>query len=136
LLPITDDSIVTNKPIIIPNIELLKNTVIIDNNPRLKIYEFIIKFPENTELDVMKIIENIENNILIKRLNNRLNTLDNDDISYKTSIWYDEGWRIVVRFIWKWDDNLNKQLSRKIMWYILSLKKNEKDDKKNENTES
>ena len=135
LLPISEEGILTNKPIIIPNVELLKNTVIKDEWPETFLYEYEIKLPNDTKIDIMKMVEHIEQNILLKRLNNRLASLVWWEDSFRTSMWFDKFWRIFVKFIWRWDDILNKQIERKIMWYITKLKKDEREEEERKKEE-
>ena len=118
LLPITNEWIFSNKPIVIPNVDLLKNTVIKDNNPEAYIHDYELKFAADLWIDVIQLVESIENNILLKHLNNRLNTLAWNEESFRTSIWFDRFWRILITFTRRWDDVLNKRIERKIMWMI------------------
>jgi hypothetical protein len=65
---------------------LLKSTVIKDKNPEISLYRFKIKLPNDTKIDIMKMLEYIEQNILLKRLNNRLSSLIGSEDSFRTSI--------------------------------------------------
>ena len=132
LLPLTDEGIFANKPIIIPNVELLKNKIIKDENAETFIHRYELKFDLDLWLDVIQLVENIETNILLKRLNNRLNSLIWNEDSYRTSIGFDKYWRISIEFIWRWDDILNKKIERKIMWFFTKTVAIEEDRKKSE----
>lgn len=126
LLPMTDEWIFSNKPIVIPNYRLLKEEVIRDEAPEKIIHKYILKFSVDLGLDTLKLVEEIEQNILTKHLHFRLNTLEWNEESFRTSMWFDRFWRIEITFIWKWDDILNKRIERKIMWYFtktVELKK-------------
>jgi len=133
LLPVSEEWILTNKPIIIPNVNLLKNTVVKDKNPEIIFYRYKVVLPNDTTIDIMKMLEYIEQNILIKRLNNRLSSLQWSEDSFRTSIWFDDSWKIVINFVWRADDLLNKQIERKIMWYVMSLLKEERETKELKN---
>ena len=132
LLPMSDEWIFANKPIVIPNVDLLKETVIKDNNPESYIHVYTIKFDLSLWLDVIAITEYIENNILIKHLNNRLNTITWSDESFRSGHTFDRFWRININFTWRWDDLLNKKIERKIMWYFTNMVKVEKEKRSQE----
>lgn len=128
LLPMTDEWIFSNKPIVIPNFKLLKEEVIKDDSPEKIVHNYILKFSLDLQLDTLKLVENIEQNILTKHLHFRLNTLWWNEESFRTWMWFDRFWRIEIVFIWKWDDILNKRIERKIMWLFtrtVELKKKE-----------
>ena len=128
LLPMTEQWIFSNKPIIIPNYRLLKEEVIRDQAPEKIIHSYILKFSLDLWLDTIKLVEDIENNILTKHLHFRLNTLAWNEESFRTSMWFDRFWRIEITFTWKADDVLNKRIERKIMWFFtktVELKKKE-----------
>jgi len=135
LLPMTEQWIFSNKPIIIPNYRLLKEEVIRDESPDKIIHNYILKFSLDLWLDTIKLVEDIENNILTKHLNFRLNTLAWNEESFRTSMWFDRFWRIEIIFTWKWDDILNKRIERKIMWLFtrtVELKKKELEEEQKE----
>ncbi len=132
LLPMTKEWIFANKPIVIPNYKLLKDEVIKNKEPKLFLHRFFLRFHVDLELDILKLTEEIEQNILLKHLHLRLNTLDWNEEIYRTSIRFDKFWRIEIEFIWKWDDVLNKRIERKIMWLfgrVLEEKKKQKEEK-------
>lgn len=118
LIPITNEGIFNNKPIIIPNVELLKNTVIKDEFPTTFLYNYEIKYNQSLWLDSIKLVDEIEKNILSKIIKYRLNTLLGNEEIFRTSIWYDNLWKISVKFLWRWDDILNKKLEKEIIWYL------------------
>jgi len=131
LLPMTEQWIFSNKPIIIPNYRLLKEEVIRDESPEKIIHNYVLKFSLDLGLDTIKLVEDIENNILTKHLHFRLNTLAWNEESFRTWMWFDRFWRIEITFTWKWDDVLNKRIERKIMWFFtktVELKKKELED--------
>ncbi len=118
LLPMTEEWIFSNKPIVIPNYRLLKEEVIRDDSPEKLIHNYILKFSLDLWLDTIKLVEDIENNILTKHLHFRLNTLAWNEESFRTSMGFDRFWRVEIKFMWKWDDILNKRIERKIMWFF------------------
>lgn len=118
ILPLTREWIFINKPVYIPHINILRESVIKDNSAWTFIHKFEITIKDDWCLDVMKFVEWVEQNILTKFLSNRLSSINWWSDFYRTSFERTHLWHIVVVFIWKWDDILNKKVERKIIWYV------------------
>jgi len=116
VLPMTKEGIFANKPIIIPNFKLLKEEVIIDHTPEVFIHNYELIFKNEQNIDILQLVENIEQNILLKHLHYRLSSLAWSEESFRTSIWFNRYWNVRIVFTWRWDDILNKRIERKIVW--------------------
>ncbi len=121
LMPLTKEWIFKNKPIYVPHINILKESVTKDISAWTIIHNFELTIRDDWNLDIMKFIEWVEQNILTKFLSNRLSSLSWLNDTYRTSFERTNMWHIVVVFIWKWDDILNKKVERKIVWYLYRL---------------
>jgi hypothetical protein len=136
ILPLTDEGIFKNKPIYIPNINILKENVTKDLSAEQIIHRFQLTIREDSWIDIMKFVEEIEMNILTKFLHNKLASIKWTSDTFRTSFKNTNFWHIIVEFIWRDEDNLNKKVERKIMWYfwkVLSdIKKAKEESEKDE----
>lgn len=136
ILPLTDEGIFKNKPIYIPNINILKENVTKDLSAEQIIHRFQLTIREDSWIDIMKFVEEIEMNILTKFLHNKLASFKWTSDTFRTSFKNTNFWHIIVEFIWRDEDNLNKKVERKIMWYfwkVLSdIKKAKEESEKEE----
>jgi len=135
LLPLTREGIFKNKPVYIPHINILKENVVKDITADNFIHKFEITIRDDSWIDVMKFLEEVETNILTKFLHNRLSSITATNDFYRISFDRTNFGHIVVVFVWRWDDILNKKVERKIIWFfsksILDIKK-EKEKKEEE----
>lgn len=121
ILPIADEWIFKNKPIYIPNINILKENVTKDITPNHIIHRFQLTIREDSWVDIMKFVEEVELNILTKFLNNRLSSLDWSNDTYKTSFKNTTFWHTIIEFVWIDEDTLNKKVERKIIGYLWRI---------------
>lgn len=135
LLPLTREWIFKQKPIYIPHINILKENVTKDITADNFIHKFEITIRDDSWIDTIKFIEDVEKNILTKFLHNRLSSITWEDDFFRISFDRTNFWHIVVVFVWRWDDLLNKKVERKIIWFfsksIIDIKK-EKEKKEEE----
>jgi len=134
LLPMTKEGIFKQKPVFIPHINILKENVTKDITADNFIHQFEITIRDDSWIDIMKFLEEVENNILLKFLHNRLSSITNTNDFYRISFDRTNFWHIVVVFVWRWDDILNKKVERKIIWFfsksILDIKKEKEEQEK------
>lgn len=127
LLPLTREWVFKNKPIYVPHINILKENVTKDITADTFIHKFEITIRDDSWIEIMKFLEDIENNILIKFLHNKLDSITNTNDFYRISFDRTNFWHIVVVFVWRWDDILNKKVERKIIWFfsksLIDIKK-------------
>lgn len=134
LLPLTKEWIFKNKPIYIPHINILKENVTKDITADNFIHKFEITIRDDSWIDVMKFIEDVENNILTKFLHNKLSSITWTNDFFRVSFDRTNFGHIVVVFTWRWDDILNKKIERKIIWFfsksllLIKLEKEKKED--------
>ncbi len=137
LMPLTKEWLFINKPVYIPHINILKESVVKDITPWNYIHNFEVTIRDEWSLDVMRFIEWVEQNILTKFLSSRLSSLNWINDTFRTSFQRTQVWHLVVVFTWKWDDILNKKLERKIIWYLFRIvndsKKNKELEEKQKN---
>lgn len=129
LTPLTKEWIYKEKPIYIPHINILKENVTKDITADTFIHKFEITIKEDSWIDVMKFIDDIENNILSKFLHNRLTNINWIKDFFRISFDRTNFWHLVVVFVWKWDDLLNKKVERKIIWFFNRLSREIKKEK-------
>jgi len=134
LLPMTKEWIFKQKPIFIPHINILKENVTKDITADNFIHKFEITIRDDSWIDIMKFLEEVENTILLKFLHNRLSSITATNDFFRISFDRTNFWHIVVVFIWRWDDILNKKVERKIIWFfsksILDIKKEKEEQEK------
>jgi hypothetical protein len=134
LLPMTKECIFKQKPVFIPHINILKENVTKDITADNFIHQFEITIRDDSWIDIMKFLEEVENNILLKFLHNRLSSITNTNDFYRISFDRTNFWHIVVVFVWRGDDILNKKVERKIIWFfsksILDIKKEKEEQEK------
>lgn len=137
LMPLTKEWLFINKPVYIPHINILRESVTKDITPWSFIHNFEVTIRDEWSLDVMRFIEWVEQNILTKFLSSRLSSLSWINDTFRTSFQRTQVWHLVVVFTWKWDDVLNKKLERKIIWYLFRIvndsKKNKELEEKQKN---
>ncbi len=135
LQPLTKEWIFKQKPVYIPHINILKENVVKDITADNFIHQFEITIRDDSGIDTIKFIEDVEKNILTKILHNRLSSITWEDDYFRISFDRTNFWHIVVVFVWRWDDLLNKKVERKIIWFfsksIIDIKK-EKERKEEE----
>jgi len=135
LLPLTKEWIFKQKPVYIPHINILKENVTKDITADNFIHQFEITIRDDSWIDVIKFIEDVEKNILTKLLHNRLSSITWEDDYFRISFDRTNFWHVVVVFVWRWDDLLNKKVERKVIWFfsksIIDIKK-EKEKKEEE----
>ena len=134
LLPLTEEeSIIINKPINIPHINLLKENVTVDKTPKLRIHKFRLTIRIDSWVDVMKFVEYVETNILSKFLQNKLVSFAGGEDNYRITFEHTNFWHITVVFIWRDEDEISKKVERKIIGHFQNLlnevKKKELSDK-------
>lgn len=134
LLPMTKEWIFKQKPIFIPHINILKENVTKDITADNFIHRFEITIRDDSWIDVMKFLEEVENTILLKFLHNKLSSITNTNDFYRISFDRTNFGHIVVVFTWRWDDILNKKVERKIIWFfsksILDIKREKEEQEK------
>lgn len=118
LMPLTKEWVFKNKPIYIPHINILKENVTKDITADTFIHKFEITIRDDSWIEIMKFLEDVENNILIKFLHNKLDSITSTNDFYRISFDRTNFWHIVVVFVWRWDDILNKKVERKIIWFF------------------
>ncbi len=127
LSTLTKEWIFKNKPIYVPHINILKENVIKDITADLFIHKFEITIRDDSWIEIMKFLEDIENNILTKFLHNKLDSITDTNDFYRISFDRTNFGHIVVVFVWRWDDILNKKVERKIIWFfsksLIDIKK-------------
>lgn len=127
LLPLTREWVFKNKPIYVPHINILKENVTKDITADTFIHKFEITIRDDSWIEIMKFLEDIENNILTKFLHNKLDSITDTNDFYRISFDRTNFGHIVVVFVWRWDDILNKKVERKIIWFfsksLIDIKK-------------
>lgn len=135
LQPLTKEWIFKQKPIYIPHINILKENVTKDITADNFIHKFEITIRDDSGIDTIKFIEEVEKNILTKSLHNKLSSIIWEDDYFRISFDRTNFGHIVVVFVWRGDDLLNKKVERKIIWFfsksIADIKK-EKERKEDE----
>lgn len=134
LLPMTKEGIFNQKPIFVPHINILKENVTKDITADNFIHNFEITIRDDSWIDVIKFLEEVENTILLKFLHNKLSSITNTNDFYRISFDRTNFGHIVVVFTWRGDDILNKKVERKIIWFfsksILEIKKQKEEQEK------
>lgn len=127
LLPLTREWVFKNKPVYVPHINILKENVTKDITADTFIHKFEITIRDDSWIEIMKFLEDIENNILTKFLHNKLDSITDTNDFYRISFDRTNFGHIVVVFVWRWDDILNKKVERKIIWFfsksLIDIKK-------------
>lgn len=133
----TKEGIFKQKPIFIPHINILRENVTKDITADNFIHRFEITIRDDSWIDIMKFLEEVENNILLKFLHNKLLSITNSNDFYRISFDRTNFGHIVVVFTWRWDDILNKKVERKIIWFfsksIIEIKKQKEEQEKLKN---
>lgn len=116
---INDYWIIENEEISIPNIDLLKEKVTLAKNLLIKDNIFNIILPLNWEKDIFEIIDYIKDNIFLKLIKEKLNTLNplSSDI-FKTKYEHIDSDKIKITFYWLWKSELNRKIEKEIIKYI------------------
>ncbi|MDD3794000.1 MAG: hypothetical protein PHI37_04255 [Candidatus Gracilibacteria bacterium] len=134
LLPMTKEGIFNQKPIFVPHINILKENVTKDITADNFIHNFEITIRDDSGIDVIKFLEEVENTILLKFLHNKLSSITNTNDFYRISFDRTNFGHIVVVFTWRGDDILNKKVERKIIGFfsksILEIKKQKEEQEK------
>lgn len=143
---INDDWVITNHNVNIPNNILVREKVDIISNPKIADHRFHIVLNLKEVENIFKIIDEIRDNIILKTLTNKLNSIDNlDEDIFKITYDQTEPEKVKINFFWRSTSLISRKLERKILWYvknqidIINLKKEEKEKNKeniNNQTES
>lgn len=139
ILPLTKEWIYVNKPVYIPHINILKQNVTIDLTADIFVHKFEITIRDDFWIDLVNFLNELEQNILTKFLHNKISSLSHANDYYRISFDRTNFWHIVVVFVWRWDDILNKKVERKIIWYLtykMSEAKREKEKKEQDKEEN
>ncbi|MDD3145369.1 MAG: hypothetical protein PHV23_04630 [Candidatus Gracilibacteria bacterium] len=127
LLPLTREGVFKNKPVYVPHINILKENVTKDITADTFIHKFEITIRDDSGIEIMKFLEDIENNILTKFLHNKLDSITDTNDFYRISFDRTNFGHIVVVFVWRGDDILNKKVERKIIGFfsksLIDIKK-------------
>lgn len=116
---INDYWIIENEEVSIPNIDLLKEKVTLAKNSLIKENIFNIILPLNWKKDIFEMVDYIKDNIFIKLIKDKLNTLNplSSDI-FKTKYEHIDSDKIKITFYWLWKSELNRKIEKEIIKYI------------------
>ncbi len=111
--------VISNDVESIPNILLVRDKVMLIQEPTLIDHEFTIALSlENTD-NIFKIIDEIKENILIKNLNQRIPNINPEDEEiFKISHTQEEPEFVKVTFIWRATPNRSRKIEAKIISYV------------------
>lgn len=132
LSPLTEDWVYDTKSTYIPHINILKESISKDKIPELLIHTFKVTIKEDSDVDVMKFLQEVETNILQKFLHNKLRSLAGSNDFYRISFDFTTTAHLVIIFVWKADALLSNKVERKIIWHLSKTKsilKKQKDEK-------
>lgn len=116
---INDYWVLESEEVNIPNIDLLKEKVTLAKNSLIKENIFNIILSLNWEKDLFEIIDNIKENILLKMLKEKLNTLNPlSTDTFKTKYEHIDSDKIKITFYWLWTSELNRRIEKEIIKYI------------------
>lgn len=119
---INEHGIIEKDEISIPNINLIKDKVNVIKNIHEKDHHFSIILSLRTSENIFKIIDEIKNEILLKNLNHRLTSVNKlDEDIFKTKYEQIDAENIKINFYWIWNDELNRKIEMKIIWYIKNI---------------
>lgn len=111
--------ILENDEVWIPNIDLIKEKIIIAKNNNSKENEFSIILSLKWKNDIFSIISYIKEEILIKMINERLNGLDyKSNDKFETKYEYIDEDKLKIVFYWIWTKELNRKIEKRIIQYI------------------
>ncbi len=131
---INDYWVLENEEINIPNIDLIKEKVTLAKNSLIKENIFNIILSLNWEKDLFEIIDNIKENILLKMLKEKLNTLNPlSTDTFKTKYEHIDSDKIKITFYWLWSSELNRRIEKQIIQYIKEFTYFDKDLSNNNN---
>ncbi|MDD2871011.1 MAG: hypothetical protein PHS49_03395 [Candidatus Gracilibacteria bacterium] len=139
ILPLTKEGIYVNKPVYIPHINILKQNVTIDLTADIFVHKFEITIRDDFGIDLVNFLNELEQNILTKFLHNKISSLSHANDYYRISFDRTNFGHIVVVFVWRGDDILNKKVERKIIGYLtykMSEAKREKEKKEQDKEEN
>lgn len=135
LNPLSDDWVYINESVYIPHINILKESILKNNTPDLINHTFKVVIKEDSWVDLMRFLTDIETNILQKFLHNKLRSLSKMQDFYRISFDFTNVWHNIIIFYWKADAILNNKIERKIIWHLsktISDIRREKENKKEE----
>lgn len=135
LNPLSNDWVYLSESVYVPHINILKDNITRDNVPDLINHNFKVVIKEDSWVDIIKFLWEIETNILQKFLHNKLRSLAWSQDFYRISFDFTNVWHNVVIFEWKADAILNNKIERKIIWHLsktISDIRKEKENKKEE----
>ncbi|MFA5916825.1 MAG: mechanosensitive ion channel domain-containing protein [Candidatus Gracilibacteria bacterium] len=116
---INDYGVLESEEVNIPNIDLLKEKVTLAKNSLIKENIFNIILSLNGEKDLFEIIDNIKENILLKMLKEKLNTLNPlSTDTFKTKYEHIDSDKIKITFYWLGTSELNRRIEKEIIKYI------------------
>lgn len=114
--------ILENEEINMPNINLIKDKISILKDLNEKDHHFSIILPLKNDFNLFKIIDFIKENILLKNISKRPNTVNKEDSDiFKTKYEQIDAKNIKINFFWIWSDEFNRKIEKKIIWYLESI---------------
>ena len=125
--------ILETEEISIPNINLIKDKISVIKDLNEKDHHFSIIIPLKNDFNIFKIVDFIKENILLKNIIKRPETVDLDDPDlFKTKYEQVDSENIKISFFWVWSDLFNRKIEKKIIWYLESLFNYKETDNKEE----
>lgn len=119
LFPISPEWVLSSdKPIFIPHINILKNSIAKDNSPDSELHNFNLTIWVDSWVDVMVFLEEVEKSVLQKFLTNKLKTVPRTDDIYRIYFDFTPAANFIIKFTWQWDKVLSSKVERKIVWVL------------------
>ena len=113
--------VISNDIETIPNNLLIKEKVMIIQEPSLIDHEFSVALPLNGIWNIFKIIDEIKVNILLKNLNQRIANINHDDEeTFKIFHTQTKPDFIMINFTWRASPNRSRKLEAKIISYVYN----------------